>query len=177
MAVNYRVEVSGLRQVIDALEEVDKSAKRRIERAIRKGGNQVVAAAKRRVPANPLSGWGPWTESTRGRDLGYEASAVISGIRLQKSNFKRRGVSAGFGFDVYNKNPAGAIFEVIGGKTKVGLTDYNWQGPGFVDRIKDRFPGKNPRILLPAYYEGLPDGFKEQIRDQIIDEARKAGLR
>ena len=177
MAVNYRVEVSGLRQVIDALEDIDKSAKTKIERAIRKGGNQVVQAARRRVVGNPLSNWGPWTESTRNRDLGFDTGAVISGIKMQKSNFRRRGVSAGFGFDVYNKNPAGAIFEVIGDKSKVGLTDYDWQGAGFVNRIKGRFPGKNPRILLPAYYEGLPNGFREEIRDQIIDEARKAGLR
>lgn len=170
------MEVSGLRELINALEQTDKAAVRVIDKRIRKAGNEVAKAAQRRVFGYPLSGWGKWIESTRGRDLSFEPSNVIRGIRLQKNNFRYRGVSHGVGFDVWNKTPGGAIFEVIGDESRVGQTDFNWQGQGFVRRIKARFPGTSPRILLPSYYEGMPQNLKDEMRDQILSEARKAGL-
>jgi cobalamin biosynthesis Mg chelatase CobN len=46
-----------------------------------------------------------------------------------------------------------------------------------VSVINKRFPRKQPRTLIAAYYQNMNDEVRDGIRDQIIDEARKAGLR
>ena len=174
----WKVEVTGLRQVFDALDEVDKKAAKLVLKEIADAGKNVVSAAQQITArqGHPLSGWGKWTFSRDGRDLGFDTPRVIANIKLRRNNFRRRGVSAGIGYDVYNLNAGGSIFEVIGDESRVGESRYQWQGEGFVRRIKARYPGKPPRILLPAYYKGVPDDLKDRIRDRIIDEARKAGL-
>lgn len=174
----WRVEVSGLRQVLNALDEVDKKASKLIRKEITDAGKNVVSAAQQMTASqgHPLSGWGKWTFSRDGRDLGFDTPNVIANIKLRPNNFRRRGVSAGLGYDVYNLNAGGSIFELIGSEKRVGESRYDWQGSGFVQRIKKRYPGKSPRILLPAYYKGLPPDLKDKVRDRIIDEARRAGL-
>ena len=178
MPTNYRITVSGLRQVIDALDETDKRAGKVIRKEITTAGKGVVTAAQQMVARQgpPLSGWGKWTFSRDGRNLGFDTPNVIANIKLRPNNFRRRGVSTGLGYDVYNLNAGGSIFEVMGDESRVGQTPYDWQGEGFVRRIKARYPGKSPRILLPAYYKGLPPDLKERIRDRILEEARRVGL-
>lgn len=173
MAVRYVVEVSGLRQIMNALEEVDKKAAQRITKEITSAGQSVVSAAQRNVIGKPLANWGTWMEAARGRDLGFEPTTVRRNIKLRRNNYRRRGISAGLGFDVYNMNPGGAIFEVVGDYSRV-------TGPAgrrFVSQINQRYTSPKPRILYSAYYAGMPDNLKEKIRDQILAEARKAGLK
>lgn len=172
----WKVEVTGLRQVFDALDEVDKKAANLIRKEITQAGKDVVSHAQAMVTGEPLRNWGKWTFSRDGRDLGFDPGRVAANIKLRRNNFRRRGVSAGLSYDVYNMSAGGSLFEVIGDESRVGESPYNWQGEGFVRRIKARYPGKSPRILLPAYYKGVPDDLKDRIRDRIIDEARKAGL-
>jgi hypothetical protein len=50
-------------------------------------------------------------------------------------------------------------------------------GANMVSAINKRFPRKQPRTLIAAYYQNMNDEVRDGIRDQIIDEARKAGLR
>lgn len=175
MATNYKVEVTGLRQLFDALDEVDKKAADLIRKQITKAGGDVRKAAQAEVSrmGKPVSGWGAWIESGRGRDLSFDPSQVARKISLQRSNYKKKGVARGIGWDVYNKSPGGAIFEVVGDFSRV--TDD--AGRHLVSAINRRYPGKKPRILLPAYYDGVPKDLKDDIRDQLIAEARKAGLR
>jgi len=165
-----RVEVTGLRQLIDALDEVDKNAVKHIRKEITTVSKAVAANARARVPDNPISGWGPWTQ--RGRDLGFNSTAVSSGIRTRTNRFRRGGVNRGYGVDVVDSNAAGNIFEVIGDKSRVTSTT----GAQFVDSIADRFRGRPPRLLLPAYYSAVTPQVKERIAETILDEARKAGL-
>ena len=173
MAVRYVVEVSGFRQIVDALDEVDKRAAQRIKKEITNAGKSVVSAAQREVIGRPMSGWGIWTATRDGRDLGFEPTKVRANIRLRKNNFRRRGVSAGLGYDVYNMNPGGAIFEVVGDYSRVTTPS----GRALVDYINRKYTSPKPRILYSAYYAGMPANLREKIRDQILDEARKAGLR
>ena len=174
----WRIEVTNLRQVIDALEEMDKKAVDVIKKQIRAKGNQVKRSAQDLTPNNPISGWGPWTFSRDGRNLGWNQSTVARGFTVRQNNYKKKGVARGIGWDVIQMNAAGAIFEVIGDKSRIGRNDpYTWQGEGFVDRIVDRYPRtKGPRTLVQAYYRNMTPEFREEIRDQIIAEARKAGL-
>lgn len=173
----WRVEITGLRQVYDALGEMDKKAQQRVTKEITTAGKTVVANAKSLIQDTPLSNWGPWTFSRDGRDLGFSPASVIGGFKLRRNNYRRKGVSAGISWDVWQTNPGGAIFEVIGSKIRTGETKFDWQGEGFVDRIVGRNPRKQPRTLIPAYYSVMSEAFRDAIRDQIIEEARKAGLR
>ncbi|MBV5336418.1 hypothetical protein JZU48_05475, partial [bacterium] len=107
-----------------------------------------------------------------GRDLGFDSAAVSGGFKLRRSNFRRRGVSAGIGWDVYQTNAAGAIFEVMGDGSRVTTN----AGQHLVDMINLRFPRKQPRALIPAYYSRMGPDFRDSMRDQILSAAREAGL-
>ena len=176
MATQVKVEVTGLRQILDALDTVDKKATDRIRRQITKAGGDVRKAAQANVSrmGRPVSNWGPWVEtaSGRGRDLSFDPGTVVSKIKLQRSNYKKGGVARGISWDVVNDSPAGAIFEVVGDFSRT--TDE--AGEHLVRAINRRYPGKKPRILLPAYYDGMPKNLQDEIADQILTEARKAGL-
>jgi hypothetical protein len=167
----WKVEVTNLKQLMNALEVIDKSAAKNIQKTISAVSKRVVVDATYLSPgSNPLSGWGKWTQN--GRDLSFDVNAVTKGFRVQRSNFRRRGVSAGLGYDVIQSNAAGAIFEVIGEGNRVT----NDSGQNMVDVINNRFPRKQPRTLIAAYYKNMSEEVRNEIRDQIVEEARKAGL-
>lgn len=170
----WNVEVTNLKQLMTALEGIDKSAAKNIQKTITGVAKRVVVDASYLTPSNtPLSNWGKWKFSRDGRDLSFNASDVAAGFKVKKNNFRRRGVSAGIGFDVHQTNAAGAIFEVMGEGNRVT----NDSGQNLVDVVNNRFPRKQPRTLIAAYYQNMSDEVREGIRDQIVDEARKAGLR
>ena len=176
MATQVKVEVTGLRQILDALDTVDKKAANLIRKQITKAGGNVRKSAQANISrmGRPVSNWGPWIEtaSGRGRDLSFDPGTVVRKVKLQRSNYKKGGVARGISWDVVNDSPAGAIFEVVGDFSRT--TDE--AGEHLVRAINRRYPGKKPRILLPAYYAGMPENLKDDIRDQILTEARKAGL-
>ena len=167
MAERLRVQVTGLRELFNALEEWDKKASDALRRRIRKAGGQVATAASYLTPGRPpVSRWGKWTFSRDGRDLGFDPAAVARGFKVRQNNYRRRGVSAGLGFDVYQGNAGGSIFELISGQS----------GTQFVRTIENKFPKRQPRSLFAAYYEVMTPELQNEIRDSIIDAARKAGL-
>jgi|GEM_PF-2141347 len=169
----WKIEVTGLRQVYDALKEMDKAAMREIEKTIRKAGGEVATNASYIVPGGgALTNWGTWTDSKTGRDLGFDASAVASSIKLRKSNYRKRGVSRGVSWDVVQGNPGGAIWEVVGDYSRVR----NRRGEAFVDAINARYPKRQPRSLFPAYYSVMSPELREQIAQRIVKAAREAGL-
>ena len=181
MPVKYKVEVTGLRQVLDALDEWDKKAGDALKRRITKGAKQIATEASYISPyRNPLSGWGKWRFSRDGRDLGFDPSTVAGSYRVRRNNFRRKRISAGIAWEVYSANPAGNIFEVLGSGDRVGETNFTWQGQGFVDNINERFKGnkkgQRPRTLVPAYYKVVTPELREEIRQAIIRSAREAGL-
>lgn len=161
----WKVEVTGLRQVYDALNQTDKAAVRVITKRITEAGKAVASSASSMSPRqNPISNWGTWFSSS-GRDLSFSPATVSGSYKLRRNNYRRRGVSAGIGWDVYQTNPGGAIFELLG----KGSSD-------FVQTIAGRFPGKQPRVLIPAYRQGMPRGLADDIAKDILNEAKKAGL-
>jgi hypothetical protein len=172
----WRIEVTNLKQLMNALDGIDKSAAKRINKTITNVAKRVAVDASYLTPsAKPLSNWGSWNtpNGSDTRNLSFDPVAVARGFKVQKSNFRRKGVSAGVGFDVKQWNAAGAIFEVMGEGNRVT----NASGQNLVDVVNKRFPRKQPRTLIAAYYQNMNDEVREGIRDQIIDEARKAGLR
>jgi hypothetical protein len=169
----WTVEVTGLRQVIDALNESDKKAARVIVKKITDAGKRVAASASYNVPGtNPVSGWGVWTSARDGRDLGFDPATVSRSFKVRRNNFRRRGVSAGAGWDVYNTSPGGSIWEVMGSGQRVTTSS----GLAMVDAVNDRFPAKQPRSLFAAYYQNMTPEFRDEVADLILTEMRKAGL-
>ena len=170
----WKVEVTNLKQLMNALEVIDKSAAKNIQKTITGVAKRVVVDATYLTPSNnPLSNWGQWRFSRDGRDLSFDSGEVARGFKVKKNNFRRKGVSAGLGYDVIQTSAAGAIFEVIGDGSRVTTGG----GENLVKVINQRFPRKQPRTLIPAYYQNMNQDVRDAIRDQIIDEARKAGLR
>jgi len=183
LMLKWQVEVTNLRQVYDALREVDAAAVRALERDIRQAGHKVAWAAATSVPGNPVSNWGRWiTTTNRGNpDLGFSPSLVASGFKVVKKNFRSRGTNRGVAWEVQQYNQGGAVFEVMGDFSRI--TDdprYEKQAMHLVKMINQRFPAPNKgtRILTPAYYKGIPDpqAFTEKIRDAVIRSARANGL-
>jgi hypothetical protein len=170
----WKIEVTNLKQLMNALEVIDKSAAKRINKTITDVAKRVVVDATYLTPSkNPISNWGQWRFARDGRDLSFDSGDVSKGFKVQKNNFRRKGVSAGLGYDVVQTNAAGAIFEKMGD----GDVETTKAGRNLVKVIDTRFPGKKPRTLLKAYYQNMNDEVRDGIRDQILDEARKAGLR
>ena len=170
----WKVEVTNLRQLTNALEGIDKSAAKRINKTITDVAKRVVVDASYLTPGgNPLSNWGRWISAKDGRDLSFNSGDVARGFKVKRNNFKRKGVAAGLGFDVVQNNAAGAIFELMGDGSRVTTSG----GRNLIDVVNNRFPRKQPRTLIAAYYQNMNDEVRDGIRDQIVDEARKAGLR
>ncbi len=173
----WTVEVTGLRQLINALEATDKRAAKMVTNEITKAGRQVATEARRLAPTEePVSNWGTWNATTaRGasRDLGFDPVKVAKGFRVQRNRFRRRGVNAGIGWSVYQSNAGGSIFEVMGSGRRVTTRS----GASMVRTINRRFPGRQPRSLFGAYYRVMTPAMRDRIRDMIVAEARKAGLR
>lgn len=169
----WKIEVTGLKQLINALEVIDKSAANELTKTMTDVAKRVKTDASYITPfSKPLSGWGQWTFSRDGRDLGFEPGAVAGGFAVQRNNFRRKGTSAGIGFDVVQRNAGGAIFEVMGDRSRVTTAS----GAHMVAVVNQRFPRKQPRTLVQAYYQNMSQELRDSIRDQIIDAARKAGL-
>ena len=170
----WKVEVTNLKQLNNALEGIDKSAAKRIQKTITDVAKRVVVDATYLSPSqNPLKNWGNWISLSNGRDLSFDSGDVARGFKVKKNNFRRKGVSAGLGFDVVQNNAAGAIFELMGDGSRVTTSG----GRNLVDVVNNRFPRKQPRTLIAAYYQNMSEEVRNGIRDQIVDEARKAGLR
>ena len=172
--MKIRVEVTGMRQVFDSLQETDKAAYRILVREITEAAKKVQFAAATMVPDRPVSGWGPW--NYKGRDVGFYPADVAAGFKVRKNNFKAFGVARGIGWDVQQMNPGGAIFEVMGDFSRVTTRS----GERLVEAVNKRHgkPNKGTRILTKAYYKGLGDAeaFRQRIIEMIEDAARRAGL-
>lgn len=166
MAGEWKVEVTGLRQLYDALGEMDKAAQKEITKQITQAGKAVAAEASYKVPsANPLGNWGRWTDARTGRDLSFDPGMVASSFKVRRNNFRRRGVNAGIAWTVTQTSVAGSIWETMG------------TGSGqFVSAVAQRFPQRRPRSLFAAYYAVMRPELVQKIRDSIVDAGRKAGL-
>jgi hypothetical protein len=159
---------------MDKLQEADKKAAAAIRREITVVGKDVAAQASYLTPAsNPLSHWGNWIDSDRGRDLSYDGSAAASGFKLRRSNFRAKGISRGIGFSVQQMNWGGAVYEILGDGSRIR----NRAGRHLVDTVNARFGQRRPRTLFKAYYDVLAPDRIDAIRDQINDEIIRLGLR
>ena len=70
-------------------------------------------------------------------------------------------------------NAGGSVYEVIGDKSRVAE---GTQGEQFVDSVvANSSARRNPRTLVPAYYEGIEQA-RERITEAVREAERKVGL-
>ena len=166
-----KFEVEGLAPFINRLEKFDKDVSKELKAEMKKGADVVAKAAGSTVSGVPISGWGTWNH--QGRDLGYNPSKVKSGFKVSTNRYRRRGVTAAFGYDVVQANAGGSVYEVIGDKSRVAE---GTQGEQFVDSVvANSSARRNPRTLVPAYYEGIEQA-RERIKAALQVAMRRVGL-
>jgi len=162
------VSVDGVAPFVNRLEKFDKDVSKELKSEMSKGAEVVRDAAASTVSGQPISGWGNWNHN--GRDLGYKPDAVKRGLKVATNRHRQRGVTTAFGYDVVQSNPGGAVFEVIGDKSRVTSP----QGAQFVDAVSAG-AGKKPRTLIPAYYKGISEA-KDRIEAALKTAMRKVGM-
>lgn len=172
-----RMTVEGIAPFINRLEKFDKDVSKVLKKDMRRAADEVRKAAVKRVPNNPVSGWGRWRQN--GRDLDYDVSRVKKSYKTVTNRYRRLGVTAAFGYSTVTENAAAAIFEQIGADTPQGNT--SWFSSAQFRRTVVNRHGQRPRvkggkrILFPAYYEAMPKARRE-IERAIRAAERKVGL-
>lgn len=167
-----RLEVTGMRDLFNRLDEWDSKAGKILRDKIKDAGKQVATTASYLAPGTPpLSNMGSWVDG-RGRDLGYDPPAVSRGFKVREAKFKSRGISQGFAIQAYQSNPAGAIFEIIGDASRITTSS----GAAMVRQVNRRYPQRRPRSLFAAYYQVMTPQLRKKIKDDIEEAARKVGL-
>jgi hypothetical protein len=175
MPVQYRVEVQGIAPFVNRLEKFDKDVSKTLKKEMRQGANEVAKEARSLIGAiggTPLSGWGPWTSRTKGkqteRDLSFNVPAVKKGIKVQSYRGRFRGATTSFGYRVNQMNPGGAIYELAGSQDKSGdLFNSNLNNK--------RGSNRYPRIMYRAYYAGMSRA-ETMIRAAIRKAEKEVGL-
>jgi hypothetical protein len=168
-----QVKVEGLAQLINQLEKFSPEVSKILKKELRQGADNVAKAARGLYPSSGLSNWGMWTadgsrggKSSGGRDLGYIGSWARKGVKVQTNRYRRTGVTTGFGYDVVQTTPMGAIYELMGAGSGNMARNMNAAHP--------RPAGKKPRAMFPAYYEGMPAA-QEQIQAAIRKAETEVG--
>ena len=168
----FRVEMTGFGRAMRALEQSDQLAFKEITKAMRDVATAVKKEVQQRIPDAPVSNWGPWTESRKGRNLSFNQSRLRGGVSIRMNRFKARGTkeSMGLAYEVKQNADAGAIFALIGKGNSVTTP----QGAALVRAVNSRYPiehwrygASGPRGMVAAYYAAKPDGFDEEIARKI----------
>jgi hypothetical protein len=164
-----QVKVQGAARKIDLIFRFDKDLWKQTQAEIRAAGQSVQADAVQRMPSQPLSGWGPWFDRQRNRDLTYVSSSAkrisVSVRSKEKAGFRR--VKAKVGFS--SGNAAGAIFGLAGSVSGTKSL-FPERSRNFKESLNRKHGGtmgaRNsqmwPRALTPAYYAKGP-----QARERI----------
>lgn len=106
------IKIVGVREVTRALGEVDKDAKKILDKGVREAAAELVKASKGYVSVG-LSGWERWKRTPSG----FDPKKVSRGIKVSRSANRRRGTTTENVVSVINSTAAGAIWETAGRKT------------------------------------------------------------
>ena len=160
------------------LQQLDDEVVKGLDKQIKKGARVVRNAASRNLGrmSPPLSGWAlySWIEADRsdGRDLQWNTSAARRGYAVGGDRRRKSGVFISYGVTVEQRNAQGAIFELA------GLSDKPYRGSrrggSMLMRAninKKRGSGPRPRVLYPAYYEGMTEA--RRLIQSVVEEAER----
>lgn len=169
---------------VNVLNKLDETIAKGVDKSIRQGASAIRKSATKRLAADspPLSGWAAysWIEQDRseGRNLQWGLGAERGGMRGYSAESgkrsRRSGVYVSYGVQVVQKSAQGAIYELMGGSSK----GYRGTRLGGSQTMRanvnnKRGAGPYPRILYPAYYDGITDA-RNMIEAIVAEAERKA---
>lgn len=140
------IKIYGLDRAIGAMEQLEPGFRREARKEIMRTPKKVAEKARSQARGiQPLSGWGKWRETKRGRDLSWDGGEVASGIRAIPGG-RRLNVR------LVSKSAAGSIFEQMGSGEYVGQSNpaRRGQGAAMVKAISRRY-GNEPRLLRKTW--------------------------
>ena len=162
MPAGMNVQLQGDARKIEQIFRFDKELWKEIQRGTKDAASDIRAAAKGNYPSQGLSNWGAWM-TPGGRDLSFDSSAVRSGVKVGFRSRRRRGFRT-ISAQVYNKNPAGAIYGLAGSRNRSGEpfnTNINRKHGG---STTTRGTGTWPRALTPAWSDNVEAARREIAR-------------
>jgi len=106
------VEILGVREVTRALGQIDKDAKKILDKGVREAAAELVTTSRGYVSSG-LSGWERWKRTSPG----FDRSKVSRGIKVSRSANRKKGTTTENVVSVINSTAAGAIWETAGRKT------------------------------------------------------------
>ena len=185
----YQLDVEGAGPLINRLAKFDKDVYRILQRDIRKATSKIRNKAQSYEPVAAAlfgtmdgekvsGGWGVWTSSRDGRDLGFDGTqdGLKSGMKVQVRQTRRRNIGASgstvtgiVGKVVAPPSPAAAIFLLAGSRD--GELRPGWGG-NFNAALNARYGTTFPRGMTAAWREEGPEAGKEI--DRAIERAKEA---
>lgn len=178
MSASFDVRLVNFDRMLRALKESDEIAFKEIKKAMKDIGDSVKKEASKRMPNNPVSNWGPWTDGRTGNDRAWRQSKARRMSSTQRQFNKRGQQGLAYVVSTANGNDIGSIFALMGSGTRTTTP----QGEHLVQAINSRFPmqhwkgsGKpGPRTLVEAYYAAKPEGTDEEIARKIANALERA---
>jgi len=156
MTVNTTIQVSGVKETINALKKIDPQLQKDFRAKANEIAQPAINAAKDVYTQVPLSGMA-YKWSSRGRQLfPFSVAKAKSGVKL-RIDTRRNAVGV---ILIEQKDPATAIFETAGRFNANRLGDQL----GFVDAGRTRLIG-------PAVYKARR-GVEAEMEKMILDTAR-----
>ena len=180
MTLNASVEVTGVKEALRELNNLDKNARRQVTRRFREIMQPTLRDAQSLLPASaPMSGWNRYWNPREGLQRASEGKGVlpwatnnkrqieayVSGSRPKEIGGVTRGLAA---FGVRWKGPNAVLFDMAqNAKTP--------QGQQMVETLQARF-GSPSRIMWKAY-ERTDDDVNREIAELIEGVMRATGRR
>jgi len=156
MTVNTTIQVSGVKETINALKKIDPQLQKDFRAKANEIAQPAITAAKDVYTQVPLSGMA-YKWSSKGRQLfPFSVTKAKSGVKL-RIDTRRNAVGV---ILIEQKDPATAIFETAGRLNANRLGDQL----GFVG------PGRT-RLIGPAVYKARR-GIETEMEKMILDTAR-----
>lgn len=112
MSIEAEIQVYGVREALAELHKLGPACRREAVNKIKGAGTELVALGRENYPgARPLRGWG---EGQRGGRLGYKATKVRNGVKVEVGGRTPRGATAFPVVTLVQKDAGGALFDIAG---------------------------------------------------------------
>ena len=167
MAVDFSLEVVGLKEALKELNQIDKKLRRQVTTDFKKIMAPVVDDAKSRIPDNaPLSGMSrSWTSKSGAELMAWDDTKVNKNLKAFTSGKKVRDTGLGF---VQNL----AVFGVRWNGPQVTQFDQGRKG-AMARQLGLRY-GSPSRLLWRSYETKRPQ-VEQEIRNLVSEVMRKVG--
>lgn len=143
---NIGVTIYGIDELKRALRQFAPDLKKEMDAEIRSALSPIVGRARSLVPQRALSGWGRGGGGEWSQRLGWDPSAVRSGMRIRQGGRRARGSAVKAAWRITQRDAAGSVWEVAGRRSRGSSP----QGRAFIAGL-DRGSGSASRGIWRAF--------------------------